>query len=83
MTGLNSILFEPREGELSENERELLFSYFNVCAEEYFFYKAGYLDHDVWKSWCQGMRVFFGHPRIRELWDRDCKANSYYDFHPD
>lgn len=41
---LNTILFGPREGDLSDTERELLFSYFNLCAEEYFFYKAGYLD---------------------------------------
>jgi len=39
--------------------RELLFSYFNLCAEEYFFHKAGYVDQDVWKSWYRGMSVFF------------------------
>ena len=80
---LNTILFGPREGDLSNTERELLFSYFNLCAEEYFFYEAGYLDDHVWKSWHRGMDVFFGHPRIRGLWDRDCKADSYYGFHPD
>lgn len=81
--GLNRILFGPREGNLSEAERDLLFSYFNLCAEEYFFYKAGYLEQHVWKSWHRGMDVFFKDPRIRDLWDRDCKADSYYGFHPD
>jgi hypothetical protein len=80
---LNAILSGPHEGELSQNDCELLFSYFNLCAEEYFFYKAGYVDQDVWKSWCRGMGVFFDHPRIRELWDRDCAADAYYGFHPD
>src|SRR5690348_9218707 len=80
--GLNTIAFGPHEGILSVSERKLLFSYFNLCAEEYFFYKAGYLDDLVWKSWERGMGVFFRHPRIRDLWDRDCKADSYYGFHP-
>lgn len=80
---LNMILFGPREGELSEAERELLFGYFNLCAEEYLFYEAGYIDRLVWQSWKSGMDVFFAHPGIRSLWDLDSKANSYYGFHPD
>jgi hypothetical protein len=80
--GLNAILSGPREGDLTDRDRKLLFSYFNLCAEEYFFYRAGYIDHDVWKSWFRGMNAFFEHPRIRELWDRDCKVDSYYSFHP-
>jgi hypothetical protein len=80
--GLNTILVGRKEGELSESERELIFSYFNLCAEEYFFYKAGYIDQSVWQAWCRGMDVFFTHPRIRDLWDADCRANSYYGFRP-
>jgi hypothetical protein len=38
---LNAILSGPREGMLSADERGHLFSYFNLCTEEYFFYKAG------------------------------------------
>lgn len=80
--GLNTILFGPREGSLSANEKEHLFSYFNLCAEEYFFYKAGYIDNRVWESWCGGMKVFFNHPRIQSLWEQDSKADSYYGFRP-
>ncbi|MGA3104596.1 MAG: hypothetical protein ABSD53_08965 [Terriglobales bacterium] len=80
--GLNTILFGPREGSLSADERELLFSYFNLCAEEYFFFKAGYVDCRVWESWYRGMEGFFKHPKIHELWDQDCKADSYYGFRP-
>jgi hypothetical protein len=80
--GLNRIVVGPKAGELSESERELVFSYFSLCAEEYFFYRAGYIDESVWESWCRGMKVFFGHPRIRDLWDADCRTDSYYGFHP-
>ncbi|HEV3254289.1 MAG TPA: hypothetical protein VG033_07765 [Candidatus Acidoferrales bacterium] len=79
---LNSILFGPPEGPLSVGERECLFSYFNLCAEEYFFYTVGYIDYRVWESWCRGMKVFFNHPRIQTLWEQDCKADSYYGFRP-
>jgi hypothetical protein len=79
---LNQILAGPRGGELSQKEQEFVFSYFNLCAEEYFFYKVGYIDEYVWQSWCRGMDVFFRHPRIRDLWDTDCKADSYYGFRP-
>ena len=79
---LNAILFGPPGGSLSANEREHLFSYFNLCAEEYFFYKAGFIDRRVWESWYRGMRLFFKHPRIQELWEQDCKADSYYGFRP-
>jgi hypothetical protein len=80
--GLNTILFGPPEGSLSADEKKLLFSYFNLCAEEHFFYKAGYIDQHVWQSWYRGMRVFFEHPRIQALWEQDCKADSYYGFRP-
>jgi hypothetical protein len=79
---LNTILFGSTEGSLSSDEREHLFSYFNLCAEEYFFYTAGYIDRRVWESWYRGMKVFFKNPRIRALWEQDCKADSYYRFRP-
>jgi hypothetical protein len=81
--GLNTIRFGPHEGDLSDAERELLFSYFNLCAEEYFFYTAGYIDDRVWKSWRNGICDFFKHPRVRGLWERDRKTDSYYGFRPD
>jgi hypothetical protein len=80
--GLNDILFGTGEGKFEPAQRELMFSYFNLCAEEYLFYRAGYIDRHVWNSWYSGMKVFFDHPRIRALWDEDCKANSYYGFQP-
>jgi len=79
---LNTILFGPPEGSLSADERKHLFSYFNLCAEEHFFYQAGYIDLRVWESWYRGMKVFFKHPRIKALWEEDCKADSYYGFRP-
>jgi hypothetical protein len=79
---LNNILFGFRDKKFDPTQRELLFSYFNLCAEEYLFYRAGYIDRHVWNSWYRGMKVFFDHPQIRELWDEDSKSDSYYGFRP-
>jgi hypothetical protein len=79
---INAILSGPTEGVLSADKEDHLFSYFNLCVEEYLFYKAGYIDRRVWESWYRGMKVFFNHPRIQKLWAQDCKADSYYGFRP-
>jgi hypothetical protein len=68
--------------ELRHDEQKHLFTYFNLCAEEYFFYQAGYIDQSVWESWSRGMQVFFNHPRIQPLWEQDSMAGSYYGFQP-
>ena len=84
--GLNAVVFGPIEPPPSEKERDaernLLFDYFNLCAEEYLFYKAGYIDEDVWEWWRKGMFVFFKHPRIRKLWEDESGNGSYYGFSP-
>lgn len=79
---LNDIISAPPKQELSPEQRDDLFKYFNLCAEEHFFYKAGYIDSDVWGSWYRGMKVFFKHPLVRDLWELDCEADSYYNFRP-
>jgi hypothetical protein len=61
---LNKILDGPKDGLLSVMERDTAFKYFNLCAEEYLFHKAGYIDDEVWKAWEKGMTIFFSHPRI-------------------
>ncbi len=79
--GLNKIRLGSDKVALTEHERELLFSYFNLCAEEFLFYKAGCIDYDVWKSWRKGMNEFFTHHRVRELWKTE-ETDSYYGFSP-
>jgi hypothetical protein len=79
---LNTILFDPSADELSSCQREKIFNYFKLCAEEYFFYNVGYIDHDVWQSWCRGMNEFFKEPRIRTLWDQDSRQTRTTVFGP-
>jgi hypothetical protein len=80
--GLNATLFSTTSDPLSNSERDTLFKFFNLCAEEFFFYECGYIDRRVWESWYRGMSVFFKNQRIQALWKDDSKGNSYYNFQP-
>lgn len=79
---LNKILDGPEQGLPSTMERDTVFKYFNLCAEEYLFHKAGYIDKKVWNAWQKGMVIFFKNPRIAALWKSEEKTDSYYGFHP-
>lgn len=80
---LNEILERPTTQLLSLAERQSLYDYFNLCAEEYMYYKAGYIDLEVWKSWKNGMKVYHAHAAIRSLWIEELKSGSYYSFNLD
>ncbi|WP_345969096.1 hypothetical protein WCX72_06860 [Sulfurimonas sp. HSL1-6] len=74
---LSSIVKCPAE-ELTTDHQNTLIDYFNLCAEEYLFYKEGYIHPDAWRSWCRGMRWYLSHKHIRDIWDKEIKTNSYY-----
>jgi hypothetical protein len=64
-----------------EKETELKFvRYFNLCAEEWLFWKAGYIYDPVWQAWQNGMKQYAKDPRVMSIWDREAKTESYYGF---
>lgn len=63
---------------LGGSEKDLLYDYFNLCAEEYMFYQRGYIPPRVWDAWKNGMHDFMQDERVRELWKEEKKSNSYY-----
>ncbi len=52
--------------------------YFNLCAEEWLFYKAGYIYDEVWQTWFNGMRQYGRDPRVARLWHQERQTESYY-----
>ncbi len=52
--------------------------YFNLCAEEWLFYKAGYIYEEVWQAWFNGMRQYGRDPRVARLWQEERRTESYY-----
>ena len=78
----NNGLFEAlRTKEAFNSKQEYIFiDYFNLCAEEYLFYDAGYIDKRVWNAWYNGMKQFGQDQRIIELWKEEIQTDSYYGF---
>lgn len=71
-----------KSGTLIEGEQlQILYDYFNLCAEEYLYYKGGHIDDEVWKSWLSGMRYYYASSaEMRRIWERELEQGSYYGF---
>ena len=72
------IEFAELAQQLSQESQQLLMDYFNLCAEEYLYFRSGYIDEDVWRSWTRGMRIYAQVPVIREIWERDLSTRSLH-----
>lgn len=69
-----------RQRKLTQDQKNNLYDYFNLCAEEYLFYKNGYIYPDVWKGWINGMAIFYAEPKIANEWEKELETGSYYGF---
>jgi hypothetical protein len=76
--GLNSILRGDANTKLTTEEIDLLYNYFNLCGEEYLFFKRGFIYREVWKAWLNGMKIFYQNERVRKIWEEELKTDSYY-----
>jgi hypothetical protein len=65
---------------IDKEDEPPLVDYFNLCAEEYLFWKGGYIDKRVWDAWRNGMRFYAEVPAIREFWLKELTSRSYYGF---
>lgn len=76
-----NVIATSKNGTIVEGERlQTLYDYFNLCAEEYLYYKGGYVDNEVWKAWLRGMRYYASNAEIRRIWQRELEQDSYYGF---
>jgi hypothetical protein len=78
--GLNQILRGDSGVELKPADLDTLYNYFNLCGEEYFYHKQGYIYPEVWKAWRNGMKIFYKNDRIKKEWANELKNDSYYGF---
>ena len=62
---LNSIVRAKGSAEPLENaQKDTLYDYFNLCAEEYLFYRRGYVYPEVWEAWARGMETYLVDDRV-------------------
>lgn len=67
-----------REGAFTVDDTQAFVDYFNLCAEEWLFFSAGYIYPSVWRNWENGMRQYGTDARVAELWRQESKTESYY-----
>ncbi len=79
---LHVLISIPVNQSLTLEQKITAYDYFNLCAEEYLFYRKGYIYPEVWIAWSNGMKIIFNSPQIRELWNQESKTDSYYGFTP-
>ena len=61
-----------------EKINDVLDDYFNLCGEEYLFYREGRILPIVWKSWAKGMLHYLSNSTIKEYFDAEVKGDSHY-----
>lgn len=77
---LNRIAAAGDQCMLASEDKQILFDYFNLCAEEYLYFKNGFIDPEVWRSWLNGMRYYAAVSCIKKLWLTEIEGGSYYGF---
>jgi hypothetical protein len=75
---INLIYQRPSGDLLDEDEIKTLSKYFNLCGEEYLYYKKGFISEEVWLAWSNGMKYYRQNPRIQKIWDQEIESDSYY-----
>jgi len=82
---INDTLNKLRNNETLEensNVKNYIYDYFNLCAEEYLWYKKGRIDKDIWEAWKAGIIENLKIEQVKKLFDEE-KCNpltqkSYY-----
>jgi len=82
---LNNVLnmiVERKETKLSDDEKkEKIKDYLNLCSEEYYWYRRGLIDKDIWENWVTGMCYFFKDEFIKQVIKQEqSNRDSYYGF---
>lgn len=77
---LNNIIRDRSNTELQPKQEDILFTYFNLCAEEYLYYKKGYIPKEVWDAWRKGISYYLKDSSVSKLWDKEERetGESYY-----
>ena len=78
----NDILLSilDHKDDLTQEQKQAIIDYFNLCAEEYLFYEVGYIYECVWDAWYNGMKQFGQDHRVAKLWQKEIETDSYYGF---
>lgn len=75
---LQGIVHLNGEQEATQDQRQALDRYFNLCAEEYLFYDRGCILPLVWRAWCRGTLWYLTCERIHLAFQEEVNHDSHY-----
>lgn len=56
--------------------------FFNLCAEEYFWYKKGRIDKSIWLAWEDGMNDWYNNVAvIKEAWEAEVSKRGFKSYY--
>lgn len=59
-----------------------IIDYFNLCAEQNFWYKKGRIDEDVWRAWSAGMNYYYNNSiAIKNMWQKEIADEGYITYY--
>lgn len=78
---LNELKVNP-DRKIEDKDREIIIDYFNLCAEEYLWYKENRILKSVWDAWENGMIANLKISSIKKIFDSESdnthEKKSYY-----
>ena len=67
--------------ELLPEDKQMIIDYFNLCAEEYLWFKKGRIPEDIWEAWKVGIKHYKNYPLFRLVAEEETSHDvSYYQF---
>jgi hypothetical protein len=64
------------ERKLDKSERNIIIDYFNLCAEEYLWYKKKRIPTDVWTAWKSGILENLKIKQVAELYKEETSTDN-------
>lgn len=63
-------------------KKGVIIDFFNICAEEYYWYNEKRINLTIWKSWNKGMNDIYNRSEIiQKLWDSECNNDGYQSYY--
>lgn len=60
----------------------VLIDYFNLCSEQYYWYKKKRIPQQIWDSWYSGMMFYYNSfPIVKEVWQDEIKDGGYKSYY--
>jgi hypothetical protein len=60
----------------------VVYAFFNLCAEEYYWHKEDRISKKVWVSWKKGMNDIYNRSElIKQMWDEECENEGYISYY--